>query len=73
MALSFALSPLWLGVYFSHNFGIDLWGWRMGVFVSITGFIALMIMRFAPGGDGTISAVIAVRFSCSRFVFDICF
>ncbi len=67
MAVSFALSPLWLGVYFSQNFGIDLWDWRMGMFVSMTSFFALMIMRFAPGGDGTMATVIAVRYQSLAF------
>jgi hypothetical protein len=37
------------------------------MFVSMTSFVALMIMRFAPGGDGTMATVIAVRFQSLIF------
>ena len=63
VALSFALSPLWLGVYFLSSFDVNLWGWHMAVFVTMSFFVGLMIMRFAPGGDGTMATVLAVSFN----------
>ena len=65
VALSFALSPLWLGVYFMSSFDVNLWGWPMAVFVSMSFFVGLMIMRFAPGGDGTMATVLAVSLNLS--------
>ena len=34
----------------------------MAVFVRMLFFVGLMIMRFAPGGDGTMATVLAVSF-----------
>jgi sodium/potassium/calcium exchanger 6 len=62
VALSFALSPLWLGLYLMNSFDVNVWEWKIfGVYVSLTIFIGLVILRFAPGGDGTMSPIIAVR------------
>lgn len=63
VALSFALSPLWLGVYVMSNFDINIWGWKMGVFFALNFFIGIMIMRYAPGGDGTMAPMLAVSSS----------
>mmetsp|Transcript_1873 Transcript_1873/g.3866 ORF Transcript_1873/g.3866 Transcript_1873/m.3866 type:complete len:1018 (+) Transcript_1873:91-3144(+) len=68
VALSLALSPLWLGVYAYSNFDVNLWGWKMGVFVSITSVVGLMIMRYAPGGDGTMATMLAVPIALYGFI-----
>ncbi|KAL7543554.1 hypothetical protein ACHAWF_007414 [Thalassiosira exigua] len=62
VALSFALSPLWLGVYLLENFDVNLWGWQMGVFMAGTTLVGAMIMRYAPGGEGNMATVVAVSF-----------
>ena len=53
VALSFTLSPLWLGVYIYSNFDINLWWWKMGMFVALKFVGGLMIMIYAPECDGT--------------------
>lgn len=68
VALSFALSPVWLSVYLLNSFDVNVWGWYMGVYVSLTSLIGLIIMRFAPEGDGTMSPFIAVPIALYGFV-----
>ena len=68
VALSFSLSPLWLGMYLRKNFDTDLWGWPMAVFMAITFFVGSMIMRYAPGGDGTMATAIAVSLDRHLFI-----
>lgn len=68
VALSFALSPLWLGVYFLSNFDVNLWGWPMGLSAITSFFVGAMIMRYAPGGDGTMATIIAVPIALYGFV-----
>ena len=60
VALSLALSPLWVGIYAWNNFDTNLWGWQMGVFVAVTLPLGLMILRYAPGGEGTMATFLAV-------------
>ncbi|KAL7443450.1 hypothetical protein ACHAXM_012111, partial [Skeletonema potamos] len=60
VALSLALSPLWLGIYALNNFNTNIWGWQMGIFVAITFPTGLLIMRYAPGGEGTMATFLAV-------------
>ena len=68
VALSFALSPLWLGVYSLSNFDVNLWGWPMAVFITLSSLVGLLIMRFAPGGDGTMATMLAVPIALYGFV-----
>lgn len=60
VATSFALSPLWLGAYALSSFDVNLWGWEMAVFVGISFSVGLLVMRYAPGGDGTMTTMLAV-------------
>ena len=63
VAISSALSPLWLGFYLVNSFDVNVWGWQLfGVHVSLAIVIGLLILRYAPGGDGIISPFIVVRF-----------
>ncbi|KAL9189627.1 hypothetical protein ACHAXT_009302 [Thalassiosira profunda] len=68
VALSFALSPLWLGYYFWSNFDVDLWGWMMAVLVAASTFVGLLVMRYAPGGDGTMATIFAVPIALYGFM-----
>ena len=68
MALSLALSPLWVGTYAWNNFDANIWGWKMGVFVSVTFPLGLMILRYAPGGEGTMATFLAVSTQLWIFV-----
>mmetsp|Transcript_14621 Transcript_14621/g.31786 ORF Transcript_14621/g.31786 Transcript_14621/m.31786 type:complete len:933 (+) Transcript_14621:33-2831(+) len=68
VALSLALSPLWLVVYCYSNFGINIWGWKMGFFVACASVGAMLIMRYAPGGDGTMATLLAVPLALWGFV-----
>ncbi|KAL7449503.1 hypothetical protein ACHAWC_001559, partial [Mediolabrus comicus] len=48
VALSFALSPIWIGMYAWNNFDTNLWGWQLAVYLAVTFLVGLMIMRYAP-------------------------
>ncbi|KAL7516372.1 hypothetical protein ACHAWX_003934 [Stephanocyclus meneghinianus] len=60
IALSLALSPLWLGFYFQMQFQIDLWDVRMAVFVSVMTIFGILVIRYAPSGDGTMASYFSV-------------
>jgi len=49
-----------VGIYAWNNFDTNLWGWQMGVFVAVTLPLGLMILRYAPGGEGTMATFLAV-------------
>ena len=62
VAISSALSPLWLGFYLMNSFEVNIWGCQLfGVYVSLAIVIGLLILRYAPGGNGIMSPYIAVR------------
>ena len=65
IALSFALSPLWMGVYLL-NFEINLWGWPIAIYIATSAIIGAFIMRFAPGGEGNMTTMLAVSLTGSR-------
>jgi hypothetical protein len=61
VALSVAVSPLWLGLYLMISFDVNVWGSKLfGVYASLAITIGLVTLRFAPGGDGAMSSIIAV-------------
>jgi hypothetical protein len=60
VALSLGLSPLWFGVYFMTQFSMNLWGIGMIVFTSIMFVFGLLLIRYAPGGEGTLATILAV-------------
>lgn len=62
IALSLALSPLWLGFYFQMQFQIDLWDIRMAVFVSVMTIFGILVIRYAPSGDGTMASYFSVSY-----------
>ena len=46
-----------------NSFDVNVWGCQLfGVYVSLAIVIGLLILRYAPGGDGIMSPYIAVRF-----------
>eukprot|EP00804_Cyclotella_cryptica_P003030 CCRYP_006035-RA/>CCRYP_006035-RA protein AED:0.08 eAED:0.10 QI:0/0.8/0.66/1/0.8/0.66/6/287/819 len=60
IALSLAVSPLWLGFYFQMQFQINLWDVRMAVFVSVMTILGILVIRYAPSGDGTMASYFSV-------------
>lgn len=68
VALALTLSPLWFGFYLHMQFGINLWDFRMIVFVSIMTFFGILVIRYAPGGDGTMAAYISVPVALYGFI-----
>lgn len=61
VALSLALSPIWAGVYFMVNFDLNLWGLKIVIMLSISCFFGLLVLRYAPSGDGSMASIVAVR------------
>lgn len=49
-------------MYAWNNFDTNLWGWQLAVYLAVTFLIGLMIMRYAPGGEGTMATFLAVSF-----------
>eukprot|EP00970_Alexandrium_tamarense_P009625 scaffold1928_cov109-Alexandrium_tamarense.AAC.50 len=61
VAISFAISPFWLWLYFLDQFGVDIFATSIGYILSaVHGVIALCVLRHAPDGDGPLdfSAVV---------------
>jgi sodium/potassium/calcium exchanger 6 len=50
------------------QFDINLWDVRMVIFLSIMSFLSILVIRYAPGGDGTMAAHISVPFALYGFV-----
>lgn len=68
IALALAFSPLWFGFYLHMQFDINLWDIRMAIFLSIMAFFGVMVIRYAPGGDGTMAGYISVPIALYGFV-----
>lgn len=68
VALALAFSPLWFGFYLHMQFDINLWDVRMVIFLSIMSFLGILVIRYAPGGDGTMAAHISVPVALYGFV-----
>ena len=53
VAVSLTLSPLWLWFYFLDQFDVDIFSSHVGYVLStMTLATGLVVIRFAPGGDG---------------------
>jgi hypothetical protein len=51
--VSLTLSPLWLWFYFLDQFDVDIFSSHVGYVLStMTLATGLVVIRFAPGGDG---------------------
>lgn len=51
-------------MYAWNNFDTNLWGWQLAVYLAVTFLVGLMIMRYAPGGEGTMATFLAVSILC---------
>jgi sodium/potassium/calcium exchanger 6 len=61
VAISLALSPIWLWFYFSDQFDIDIFSFDIGSAVLITALgMGLVVMRYAPGGEGPMDLYMVV-------------
>jgi sodium/potassium/calcium exchanger 6 len=65
VAAAFMMSPIWFGVYIMYEYGVN-WFWSggfsiVGVWFIVCAILGALILRFAPGGDGVMSMMIAVR------------
>lgn len=53
VAVSFALSPVWVYFYFIDQFGVDIFSSSIGYFLAAANLvIAALIFRYSPDGDG---------------------
>lgn len=53
VAVSLSLSPIWIWIYFSDQFDVDIFEYNVGYAVLITAVgMSLVVMRYAPGGEG---------------------
>lgn len=68
VAISLALSPFWLWFYFSEQFGIDIFSSYVGYVISaITLTMGLVVMRYAPGGDGPMDLYMVIPLTLYSF------
>jgi sodium/potassium/calcium exchanger 6 len=72
VALSLALSPLWFTYYLWDGHGVNLlsagrWYYVLGweIFVCLT---AMLVLRFAPGGEGSIPLLVSAPIALYGFV-----
>lgn len=68
VALALTLSPLWFGFYLHMQFDINLWDIRMAIFVSVMTLFGILVIRYAPEGNGTMAAYISVPVALYGFV-----
>ena len=68
IALALALSPLWFGFYLYIQFDANLWDIRIVIFLSVMTLLGMLVIRYAPGGDGTMIAYISVPVALYGFV-----
>ncbi len=53
MAVSIALSPIWMRFYFMEQFDSDIFSSYAGYLVAFfTSLISMFVARYAPDGDG---------------------
>jgi len=72
VALSLALSPLWLGTYFLVQYEINLW-WAGGVpYIPIMFVVFVvagaLVLRYAPGGDANMALFVSGPIAFYGFV-----
>ena len=61
VAVSLALSPLWLWYYFLDQFGINIFSSYVGHVLScIPLAMGLIVARYAPGGEGPMDVYMVV-------------
>jgi len=68
VAVSIILSPLWLWYYFNDQFGYDLSSTYIGyIFCSAALLVGIIVMRYAPGGDGPMDLYMVVPLTLYGF------
>lgn len=68
VAVSIILSPLWLWYYFNDQFGYDLYSTYIGyVFCGAALLVGVIVMRYAPGGDGPMDLYMVVPLTLYGF------
>jgi len=68
VAVSIILSPLWLRYYFNDQFGYDLSATYIGyVFYGSALLVGMIVMRYAPGGDGPMDLYMVVPLTLYGF------
>jgi len=72
VALSMALAPLWFSYYLLAQHDINLWSEELFscflIYFGVSCVIGLLILRFAPGGEGNMSLVVATPIAFYGFV-----
>eukprot|EP00541_Cyclophora_tenuis_P007280 CAMPEP_0116554354 /NCGR_PEP_ID=MMETSP0397-20121206/7548_1 /TAXON_ID=216820 /ORGANISM="Cyclophora tenuis, Strain ECT3854" /LENGTH=254 /DNA_ID=CAMNT_0004079511 /DNA_START=28 /DNA_END=790 /DNA_ORIENTATION=- len=72
VAASTALSPMWIGYYIHSGYKMNLfWGelsWIMVVCVGISFSLGAAILRYAPGGEGTMALAFATPLALYGFI-----
>eukprot|EP00804_Cyclotella_cryptica_P029505 CCRYP_011305-RA/>CCRYP_011305-RA protein AED:0.03 eAED:0.03 QI:364/1/1/1/1/0.83/6/2737/766 len=61
VAVSFALSPLWVYYYFNDQFGVNIFSSSIGFILCIVNvLIAALILRYSPDGEGPMDFFLVV-------------
>jgi sodium/potassium/calcium exchanger 6 len=67
VALSVFMSPLWFGVYLWNEYDIHIFKYASMAMI-VTFAIGAMILRFAPGGDGTMALFVSAPLAFYGFI-----
>lgn len=68
VALSLALSPVWLAFYMYRSHDTNVLGTAFGIFWGIMVLAALLVLRYAPGGQGNMALSVATPIALYGFV-----
>lgn len=65
VAISLALSPIWIYFYFNDQFGVDIFASPAGfILVAANIIVAALILRHSPDGEGPMDFVAVVSLYC---------
>jgi sodium/potassium/calcium exchanger 6 len=68
VAVSLALSPIWVYFYFNDQFGVDIFSSPAGfILVAANITVATLILRYAPDGEGPMDFVAVVPMTLYAF------
>ena len=68
VALALVFSPLWFGLYLYVQHDKNIWDIRMAIFIAIMAFVGMMVIRYAPGGDGSMAAHFSIPIALYGFI-----
>ena len=70
VAVSFALSPIWVYFYFNDQFSVDIFSSSAGfILVAVTTASAILILRYSPDSEGPMDFISVVSVSSMSLIY----